>query len=365
MNVPKPRKLSSGNYFIQMRLGGESVSVTAPTSKECIREASYKKAEYLAGKRIPTKAPEKLDPVLSLNDAIKEYCESKSNILSPATIRGYHNIRKNQLKSIMDKNVYDLVKLDDEAWQKIVNEESAKYSAKTVKNSISFCKTIIQQRTKQTLAKFDLESPDVRTSNFLMPEEIKTFVKAVLETDIALIALLALSSMRLSEIQALDWKYIKKNPDFIKTNGAVVPDENHQYQHKEKNKNATSTRNVPILIPELSEIIEQQRKPSGPLMTCSRSHFLKHVHRTCQRAGITDVDIHGLRHSFASLAYHLKMPEKIAMEIGGWADAATMHKIYTHIAQQDILRYQTEMAAFYKNEISKNANKNANETANH
>lgn len=57
--------------------------------------------------------------------------------------------------------------------------------------------------------------------------------------------------------------------------------------------------------------------------------------------------MHGLRHSFASLAYHLHMPERIAMEIGGWSDSGTMHKIYTHIAQSDIKRYQAAMGNFY------------------
>ena len=52
------------------------------------------------------------------------------------------------------------------------------------------------------------------------------------------------------------------------------------------------------------------------------------------------------------------MPEKIAMEIGGWSDATTMHKIYTHIAQSDIKRYQTAMTIFFSSE---NANENANE----
>ena len=41
------------------------------------------------------------------------------------------------------------------------------------------------------------------------------------------------------------------------------------------------------------------------------------------------------------------MPERIAMEIGGWSNPATMHEIYTHIAQSDIQRYKTAMAEFY------------------
>ena len=121
---------------------------------------------------------------------------------------------------------------------------------------------------------------------------------------------------------------------------------------KNQNKSEESSRNVPILIPELKQAIERDRKPFGPVMSCSRSYFLDHVHRICQENNITDVTIHGLRHSFASLAYHLQIPEQIAMEIGGWSDLSTMRKIYTHIAKKDISRYQTAMFDFY--------NKNAN-----
>ena len=51
MKVPKPRKLSSGNWYIYLRLGGEGVSITETTEKKCIRAAQVIKAKYLAGKR--------------------------------------------------------------------------------------------------------------------------------------------------------------------------------------------------------------------------------------------------------------------------------------------------------------------------
>ena len=41
------------------------------------------------------------------------------------------------------------------------------------------------------------------------------------------------------------------------------------------------------------------------------------------------------------------MPEKITMEIGGWADDATMKKIYTHVARADRLKAETAMKKFY------------------
>jgi hypothetical protein len=51
MKVPEPRKLKSGTWFIQMRLGGESVPVSAATRTECIRQAEKIKADYRNGKK--------------------------------------------------------------------------------------------------------------------------------------------------------------------------------------------------------------------------------------------------------------------------------------------------------------------------
>ena len=350
MKIPEPRKLSSGKWFIQLRLGGESIPVSDYNRKTCIREAQSVKAEYLAGKRVEK---DEIKPAsLPLKDAIQNSCDSKSNVLSPATIRGYQNIKKHRFQSIMQKDVYELAKLSDEEWQKIVNDESKNVSPKTVKNSLAYIRTIIKESTKTSIPDVSTPAPVVKDTAFLYADEIPIFVSAVYPTKIAVIALLALSSMRLSEIQALDWKDIKKNPDFIRIRGAVVPNENHKMVFKGQNKSEESSRNVPILIPELKQAIERDRKPFGPVMDCSRSYFLDHVHRICQENNITDVTIHGLRHSFASLAYHLQIPEQIAMEIGGWSDLSTMRKIYTHIAKKDISRYQTAMFDFY--------NKNAN-----
>ena len=54
-----------------------------------------------------------------------------------------------------------------------------------------------------------------------------------------------------------------------------------------------------------------------------------------------------MRHSFASLAAHLRIPEPVAMEIGGWADSKTMRNIYTHVSKLDIANSQNDMAKFY------------------
>jgi hypothetical protein len=37
------------------------------------------------------------------------------------------------------------------------------------------------------------------------------------------------------------------------------------------------------------------------------------------------------------------------MQIGGWKDIQTMRKIYTHLAEKDIINKTSAMASFFKN----------------
>lgn len=344
MKVPKARKLSSGKWFIQLRLGGESIPITARTEKECIRQAQYTKAEYLAGKR---EVKEEAPAYPTLYEAIDEYIKARSNVLSPATIRGYRCIQKHRFVGIM-QNRLDEILTSKGNLQSIVNAEAALCSTKTLRNSFSFLRSVILDKTGQQLPPVKLSVPVPRHTPFLQPEEIPRFIAAVMGTEYALASLLALSSMRLSEIWALCWEDIPLHPNFIHCTGAVVKDEHNRLTRKKEAKNETSARNVPILIPQLREVLEKERKPSGPVVPYGQTALRDNIHKICRRLEITDVSPHGLRHSFASLCYHLNVPKKIAMETGGWKDDGTMERIYTHVAQSDIKRYQTELAAFYE-----------------
>ena len=245
--------------------------------------------------------------------------------------------------------------IDRKEWQGIVNAEAALCSPKTPKNSLGFLRSVVVETTGEKLPKINLPGEIVKDANFLTPEQIKIFVAAVKDTRYAVPALLALSSLRISEIHALRWENIPKNPEFIRVSGAVVLDEHNQFRRKAQNKNRTSARNVPILIPELKTAIERDRQSSGPVLAIHQNSFRVAVKRICRQNGLPEITLHGLRHSFASLAYHLHIPERIAMEMGGWSDSATMQKIYTHIAQSDINRYKTSMADFYAGKNQKEA----------
>lgn len=338
MKVPEPRKLKSGKWFLQMRLNGVSVPVTGRTAKECRDTAALIKSQHRAGKRAIENGR------ATLSDAIDEYISRRSNVLSPLTIRSYRIIQRNRFQSVMGvpvKHIRD--------WQRVVNAEARTCAPKTLKNAWGFIRSVVKETTGEYPPDVRLPQVAVGDRPFLTPEQIPVFVSAVKNTHYAVPALLALSSLRISEIQALRWESIPEEPKFISVRGAVVLDENNNKVQKKTNKNASSTRNVPIMIPELAAAIKRDRKESGPVMDMAQNSLRYGIRKICRENDLPDVGVHGLRHSFASLAYHLQIPERIAMEIGGWSDTATMQKIYTHISRSDISKYQNKMMDFYKN----------------
>ena len=354
MKVPEPRKMSSGNWFIQLRLGGVSTTVTAATKKECTRQASLVKAEYLAGKRTIEKTDLRS---LTVREAVDRYIRQRSNTLSPLTVRGYRIIQKNRFQDIMPRL---LTGIKPEEWQAIVNTEAGKCSPKTLKNAWGLIRSVVKDVSGSYPPDVMLPAAVAGDRPFLTPDQIRVFVAAVKDTQYAVPALLALSSLRASEIEALLWENIPEDPAFIRVQGAVVLNEENKRVRKEQNKTVSSARNVPLMIPELKAALERDRKDSGPVMAIRQNSLRYGIEKICRENNLPDVGIHGLRHSFASLAYHLQIPEKIAMEIGGWSDAGTMHRIYTHIAQADMTRYQNAMTAFFSSPEGSAQNENAN-----
>lgn len=342
MKVPEPRKLQSGTWFIQLRLGGQSIPVSALTRKDCIRQAEAIKGAHRAGK---LERKHKTDK--TVRELMEDYIAALPAGTSPATIRGYEIIKNHRFQSVLDK-VPD--KID---WQLAIDNEPV--AEKTVKNAWGF--------TASCLRAAGCAVPDVRLPKsavakprpFLEPEQILQVLPLLKGRKYEIPALLALHSLRRSEIMALDFADIDLKNNLISVHAATVQDKNNQLVRKEQTKTAASTRQVPIMIPQLVEAVKRAGETSGPVWAGTPCALYRTMGGVCKQLDIPNVGAHGLRHSFASLAYHLGMSELEAMEIGGWSDYETMRRIYTHLAKADRLKAQNKMAKFYKD-----ANENAN-----
>ena len=341
MKIPEPRKLKSGNYFIQLRLNGVSVPVTAPTAKDCKIQAELIKAEYRSGKRsIHNKADS-----LTLSEVMRLYIDSRKKVLSPSTIKSYTSVMKHRFTAYQDKPVLTITD-----WQSVINDEvSDGVSAKTIKNAWSLVAASLD-RAGYPVPSVKLPQIVPSSRPWLTAEQIETFVDAVKGKPCEVPALLALHSLRRSEILGLTWDKIDLKKNLIYIDGSAVINTDNQLVYRKANKTKNSHRTIPIMIPSLHTALSKTplEKRTGRVVTTCPSHLYDQINAICRKNGLPMVGIHGLRHSFASLAYHVGMSERAAMLIGGWEDIQTMHKIYTHISNADILTAENLMTQFYK-----------------
>jgi integrase len=323
MKVPKAKKLPSGSWRVRVMVDGESVSITKATEREAVAAAMQIKAGKEDRRRYAPK---------TVTKAIDEYIESRKNVISPSTIKGYRMIQKHRFPSMMDRCISELTQAQ---WQKAVNSEAKVCSAKTLKNAWFFVSSVISETTGQKLV---VRLPQVLPNElpFLNAEQIPVFIAAMKGHPHEIAALLALSSLRRSELLAVRWEDIDLEKGCIRVHGAVVRGEDGSLVYKKENKNLSSRRVVPFLIPQLREAVIAADKQSEFVVTCKPDVMLPAINKVCRENGLPEVGMHGLRRSFSSLAYKLGISEEVTMRAGGWKDITTMRKVYTEISEADI-----------------------------
>ena len=345
MKIPKARKLPSGNWFIQLRIDGQSISITEADEDTCVAKAMAYKTGILKAKKNP--AP------ITLSKAIDKYIEAREKALSPSTIAGYRAIQRTRFARLMST---PLASLNKAKLQRAVNEEANICSAKTLTNSWRFLASVIYEEIGE---RYDISLPTIIPNErpYLAPEQIQTFLVAIRDTEVEVPALLGLWSLRRSEIMGLKWSSVNLKTKTIRVENTVVVNEHRQLEAKPTTKNRSSRRTVPI-VDRLHELLTKAERTSEYVCVINPESLRRKINAICRENDLPEIGFHGLRHSFASLAYSLGVPEKVAMEIGGWANDATMKKIYTHIANSDLSNYSNKITAFFNASANENANEN-------
>lgn len=339
MKTPKAKKLPSGSWFVRIRIDGEDIGITKNTEKEAIAEAMAIKAGIIKAARTPQSSK-------TLAQAIDSYIQQRENILSPSTIAGYRVIQRNRFKSLQRTRISDIT---PQKWQSAVNLEAKAVSAKTLKNSVFFIQTVVLAHGGEKLS---ARIPQVVPNDlpWLSPDQIPTFLNAIKGNRYEIPMLLGLSGLRQSEIIALKWKDVDTRKGTITVHGSAVKADDGKIIWKEENKNSSSRRTVPFLIPQLRDAVLQKPRDLNAYVYPHYSNVLRlNINRICAANDLPQVGVHGLRRSFASLCYHLGISEAVTMMAGGWSDFRTMRKIYTKISEKDIDSQAQKFTGFFRN----------------
>lgn len=316
--MAKAKQLPSGSWRIRVydKIENKYVSFTSQLpGKAGKATAELMAREYQLGIR------KKIEKSKTVGDCIDSYIESKENILSPSTIDGYKRIKKNSLAELCDISVSELSALDI---QKHINELSLTKSPKTVISAHGLLVAVLKVYVPELNVRTTLPKKQKKIKQL---PAVKDVIRAIKGTDIEIPCLLAIwCTLRMSEVRGAKRSNIHGNILTIEDTVITVGGEHIE---RTATKTVESTRQVhlpDILLNLINALPENQEY----LTEYTQSQIYKRFQRYLSEAGVQHISFHDLRHLDASVMAMLNIPEKYAMERGGWSSPHIMKSVYQH-----------------------------------
>lgn len=327
------KKLPSGNWRVQVYMGkddnGKKImkSFTAPTKWEAERAAE----EYKQGKR---------ECELTVGECIDNYIALKENVLAPSTIYGYKTIRKCRLQTLMNVPAKDI---DTKIVQRAVSLEARRLSHKSLIESVNLIKTALKM--EGITPKLTITYPPKKSVIKILPN-VSDVLNAIIGSDIELPCLLAMClGLRCSEVRGLkkedligDTIYIHRRKVFIGRKDVT----------QEINKNETSNRKIhcpQFLIDRINEVDTEY------ICDITYPQLCVKFHRLMEKNNLK-VTFHDLRHINASVMLILGVPDKYAMERGGWSSTSVMKSVYQNVITDEKKKVDKTIDDYFEQVVS-------------
>lgn len=248
------------------------------------------------------------------------YIASKSNVLSPSTIKGYKAILDNLPTDFTDMPISKMEQADV---QTIINDYAATHKPKTVRNVHGFISAVLRQYRPQMVLYTTL--PQKVEIERYMPSEgdIKRLLDGTKGKPFYHIPIqLGIMGLRRSEICALTLDDIDGNT--LTIDKALVKNVENEWVIK-TTKTTAGTRKIYIPDNLVNEIRNNGEIYSGHPNTL-RDGFVVIL----DKLGIPRFRFHDLRHFFASYAHSQGISDADILASGGWKSDYTMKSIYRH-----------------------------------
>ena len=303
-------------YRIKQMVDGTTYRVNVdhkPTQSEAIK---------LIAEEMERKTPDV--PSMALETACNRYIESKTNILSPSTIRGYYGIIRafsDTFKSTKLSNItLPIVQTE-------INSYSANHSPKSTFNFSGFVMSVLK------FYGVEIKSPALPQKEkkpIYIPtkEEVTAIFNAFKGTPFEAAILLTGMGLRKSEICAAEITDLSAD-NVLTINKAKVQGKGEKWVIK-STKTTESTRTI-VLPDYLADLIRKQ----GYIYQGYPNVLSNQMRKKQDKLGIPHFSLHKMRHFFASYMHDLGYSDKQIQEAGGWKTDKLMKTVYTHSMEME------------------------------
>lgn len=342
--MQKAKKRPSGSWTIQV------YDHTTPDGKRKYKTFTHKNKEIVedqarAFERAKKKArklkrqnPEAFERK-TVGKVLDEYIaafQSETDIISQTTLDGYCSIRNNSFPHLMDVYVDELDNLFIREAIKTECERPNRwgrlYAPKTIRNRWAF---IAEALNNVCHLKFDVSLPALDEDEDNLPD-LQDVLEAIRDSgEIQLACMLALHSLRMSEVRGLKCDAVDLKNQIISVKMKTV-DTTVGTITSSRNKTKFSKRIVHIN-EETAELILQSEAyqnylktgKNGFLVPLNHNQIYGRFKSVIRRHGIKHMTFHNLRTMYASVMLNvLQVPVRAVEREGGWKPGSTVLRRY-------------------------------------
>lgn len=283
---------------------------------------------------------------MTLGEAMEKYMDSKSAVLSPATIRSYRTIIRNYLQVLQTVHVDELTR---DQVQVAINQESMAHSPKTVRNIHGFLTAVLQVYRPDFVLHTTLPQKKKPSISIPTEDEIKKLFAMTEGTDLYIPVLLgAVCGMRRGEIGALTWDSIDFDKGTITIDQALVLGEDHEWIEKTTKTTAgtRTIRMIPLVAGTLKKAKEESSSTDG-YITIRPDLISNRFYNLIRKSDLQNYRFHDLRHYTVSVMLSLNIPQNYIAGFVGHGSTRMIETVYGHLMASKKTSVEDQMQDYF------------------
>ena len=220
-------------------------------------------------------------------------------------------------------------------------------SPKTIRKAHGLLASVLSIYAPDLRLRTTLPKPQKKIKQLPPVQEV---LQVILGSEIELPCLLAMwCSLRISEIRGAKKRHIKNG--VLTVQDTIVTAERETIE-KHSTKTVESTRQ--IMLPErILTLIAALPEDQEYLTTLSAHALYQRFTKLLDAKGVQHMSFHDLRHMNASIMLALNIPDKYAMERGGWSTDHVMKTVYQHTFSAERQAADDKIDTYFESVIDK------------